>query len=104
MVAKQASTCGCDASIFPSSQNYRRDINGRSSWHAFHSRAFSLRQLLHRPQDLLYAFTAYFLSGKCMIFFFVLSVTFSRSCFVMRLLRALVCFGLRSSGLYFFFA
>lgn len=41
--------------------------------------------------------------GKCILLFLSFSVTNSCSCFVNLRLIALVIFGLRSSGMYFFF-
>ena len=54
----------------------------------------------HRPQCIFYsALTAKFRAGKCLCFFFCLSVTRFFSSFDNRLRIARVCFGRRSSGM-----
>lgn len=58
----------------------------------------------HRQSGFQHTFTAYFLCGKCVDFFFCFSVIIFPSCLLNRLLIALVCLGRRSRGKYFFFA
>ncbi len=77
-------------------------IHQAPSPYASACRTCQLLMSMHFPHNS-HTFTAYFLCGKCMECFRCFSVTMPASCFDNLLRMARVCFGRRSSGMYFLF-